>query len=225
VKGPLLMICAQCLATVDSAAVTCRRCGGALMQPVECSHCRNLNGPRSKYRDQCGHRLERDACPPVERLFSERKHVTVLFSNISRYRDIFTRLDPEEIREITSQLFEAIVKIISRYDGHVDRILWNSVKARLIGRQRELKQMENAALRLLRKEGTVLTVSGDAGTGKSRLIVEFKASDGTKCIRWLDGHAYTYNRGIPSLRCGRLSGGGASGAGSVAGVTGRTLTI
>jgi DNA-binding NtrC family response regulator len=50
----------------------------------------------------------------------------------------------------------------------------HGLKARLIGRDRELKQMEDAAMRLRRKEGTVLTVSGDAGTGKSRLITEFK---------------------------------------------------
>jgi class 3 adenylate cyclase/tetratricopeptide (TPR) repeat protein len=263
--------------------------------------------------------------------------VTVLFSDISHYRDVFNRVDPEEVREVTRHLFEETVKIISRYEGYVDRILWDGVlavfgmprtheddairalraameiqrtvaqlerryadrlggslamrsgvatglvvtgateektgrhgitgdtvnlaarlrdlaapgevladssafsaaagffdfqpqppvtvkgrsrpvsvyrvqsvtpkpdkvrrvhglKARLIGRDRELKQLADAALRLRRKEGTVLTVSGDAGTGKSRLIAEFKNSNGAQAIRWLDGHAYAYNRGVP----------------------------
>lgn len=34
-------------------------------------------------------------------LESERKHVTVLFLDISQYRDIISRVDPEEIRDVT----------------------------------------------------------------------------------------------------------------------------
>jgi class 3 adenylate cyclase/tetratricopeptide (TPR) repeat protein len=302
-----------------------------------CPLCRNSNPPESRYCDQCGTPLKDDPTPDVERLKSERKHVTVLFSDINRYREIVNRVDPEEIREVTRQLFEETVKIIARYDGHVDRILWDGVlavfgmphaheddvvravraameihrmvgrlesrltdrigvalamrsgvatglvvtgsaeertgrhgitgetvnlaarirdmarpgevlvessvysaaagffrfaprktvsvkgrthpvlvhsvqslisrpdkvrrihglKARLVGRERELKTMEDAALRLQRREGTVITVYGDAGTGKSRLIADFKRSYSARDIRWLDGYAYAYNGGVP----------------------------
>jgi class 3 adenylate cyclase len=331
------MICPRCYGAVDEHATACSHYGAALVLPIQCSHCPAVNRPSSKFCDQCGNPLEQGSRPRANPLKSERKHVTVLFSDISRYREIFNRVDPEEIREVTRHLFEEMVKIISRYEGHVDRILWDGVlavfgmpraheddairalraameikrmasqlerryadrlgdalamrsgvatglvvtglteektgrngitgdtvnlaarlrdlaapgevlvdssafsatagffsfepqppvtikgrarpvlvyrvqsvtpqpdkvrrvqglKAKLIGRDRELKQLEDAARRLRRKEGTVLTVSGDAGTGKSRLIAEFKDSYAAKAIRWLDGHAYAYNRSVP----------------------------
>ncbi|BBO84155.1 hypothetical protein DSCO28_47210 [Desulfosarcina ovata subsp. sediminis] len=73
----------------------------------------------------------------------------------------------------------------------------HGLKTRLIARGRELKQMRDAALRLHRQAGTVLTICGDAGTGKSRLIAEFKASTRRSRICWLDGYAYTYTRAVP----------------------------
>jgi class 3 adenylate cyclase len=331
------MICPECLGVVDEKKVVCSHCGAPLETPLQCSQCRNLNRPGSNFCDQCGNPIEQGSDQRIDTLGSERKHVTVLFSDISRYREIINRVDPEEIRDVTRRLFEETVKIISRYEGYVDRILWDGVlavfgmpqtheddsirairaameiqrmvsrlarqyahrigvllamrsgvatglvvtgstqktigrpgitgdtvnlaarlrdmaipgeilvssrvfsaaagffsfqpqvpvtvkgrmqpvkvyrvkavlpqpdkvrrihglKARLIGRDRELKQMEMAAMRLRRKEGTVLTVSGDAGTGKSRLISEFKASHAVEAIRWLDGYAYAYNDGIP----------------------------
>lgn len=331
------MICLQCHDAVDEQAAVCSRCGAVLFPPVQCGHCRAVILPGSKFCDQCGHLLDPVPGPREDSFKCERKHVSVLFSDISSYRETFNRLDPEEVREVTCHLFEEMVKIISRYEGYVDRILWDGVlvifgmprtheddairalraamdiqrvasrlerryadrlggklamrsgvatglvvtgsaeertgrhgitgdtvnlaarlrdlaapgevladssafsaaagffnfqaqphvtvkgrvqpvlvyrvesvtlqpdkvrrvhglKARLIGRERELKQLEDAALRLRRKEGTVLTVSGDAGTGKSRLIAEFKDSSGGGAVRWLDGHAYAYNRSVP----------------------------
>jgi len=331
------MICPKCHREADRQALSCNSCGSSLVPMKVCLHCRNLNRPESRYCDQCGTPLKDTPTPDVEGLKSERKHVAVLFSDINRYREIVNRLDPEEIQDVTRQLFEEMVKIITRYDGHVDRILWDGVlavfgmphaheddairavraameihqvvarvescftdrigvdlvmrsgvatglvvtgsaeertgrhgitgetvnlasrirdmarpgevlvdssvfsaaagffrfaprkpvlvkgrtqpvlvygvqslisqpekvrrihglKAMLVGRERELKAMEDAALRLQRREGTVITVCGDAGTGKSRLIAEFKRSYSAREIRWLDGYAYAYNSGVP----------------------------
>ncbi|VTR68732.1 hypothetical protein DESC_720110 [Desulfosarcina cetonica] len=72
----------------------------------------------------------------------------------------------------------------------------HGVRTRLIGRDPQLKRMQDAVLRLRRGQGTVLTLCGDAGTGKSRLVAEFKASVESPGIRWLDGHAHAYNTTI-----------------------------
>ncbi len=331
------IICPQCHREVDPRALLCGSCGAALAPMTPCRQCRTLNRPQNQYCDQCGQPLGAMPDADADTLKSERKHVTVLFSDINRYRDIINRADPEEIRDLTSHLFEETVKIINRYDGHVDRILWDGMlavfgmpqtheddavrairaamdirklaanlesdiadrigidlamrsgvatglvvtgsseettgqhgitgetvnlaarirdmaqpgevlvdsrafsaaagffrfeprtpvaikgrprpllvyraqsvmpkpdkvrrvhglKARLIGRDQELKRLEDAALRLRRKAGTVITVTGDAGTGKSRLIAEFKMSYAARSTRWLDGFAYAYNGGVP----------------------------
>jgi len=123
------MKCSLCHGAVDEQATACRPCGAALVLPIQCGHCRAVNRPSSKFCDQYGNLLEQDSDPRTDTLKSERKHVTVLFSDISRYREMFNRVDPEEVREVTRHLFDEMVRIVSRYEGYVDRILWDGVLA------------------------------------------------------------------------------------------------
>jgi predicted ATPase len=43
----------------------------------------------------------------------------------------------------------------------------------------------------------VFSICGDAGTGKSRLVMEFKESLEPGKIQWLEAHAYAYTQNIP----------------------------
>ncbi len=71
------------------------------------------------------------------------------------------------------------------------------MRSRIIGRQRDLERLHAAVRHADQGEGCVVTISGAAGTGKSRLIEEFKASIDTNAIQWLEGHAYPSARNIP----------------------------
>ena len=71
------------------------------------------------------------------------------------------------------------------------------VKASLIGRKAELSQLNEATKRLKKKCGTIFSISGDAGTGKSRLIFEFKKQLDLDEFLWIEGHAYPYAQKIP----------------------------
>ena len=68
----------------------------------------------------------------------------------------------------------------------------SGVRARLTGRDAEMAELRDAATKLTRGEGAVISVCGDAGTGKSRLIEEFKATLDLGHTRWLEGRAYLY---------------------------------
>ena len=70
-------------------------------------------------------------------------------------------------------------------------------RAALIGRQREMAgpgpgygQAPGGG------EGSVITICGEAGTGKSRLLEEFQATLDLKAVRWIEGHAYAYTQNI-----------------------------
>ena len=70
-------------------------------------------------------------------------------------------------------------------------------RAALIGRQREMAVLAQAVASL--REGgeyAVIVIYGEAGTGKSRLIEEFRTTLDLKEIRWMEGHAYAYTQNI-----------------------------
>ena len=273
--------------------------------------------------------------PPID---GERKHVTVLFSDLSGYTSMSERLDPEEVKDITSQIFDEISKIVSKYDGFIEKFVGDAVmalfgakeaheddpiraikaareihsvvntlspkyeekieqqlsmhsgintglvvtgdiylekgthgvagdtlnvaarlsslgnadeilvgqntfrqaegfydfhelepaiikgktkpikvykvlgpkekpikihrfhglRADLIGRKVEMSKLESAFQRLTdNKIGSVVTICGPAGTGKSRLVEEFRHSLKLHDIQWLSGYAYPYSQNIP----------------------------
>ncbi len=70
-------------------------------------------------------------------------------------------------------------------------------RAALIGRQKEMATLARA-LAMVQDGETYSTVaiSGEAGTGKSRLIEEFKATLDLNQIKWMEGHAYAYTQNI-----------------------------
>jgi class 3 adenylate cyclase/tetratricopeptide (TPR) repeat protein len=70
-------------------------------------------------------------------------------------------------------------------------------RAALIGRQGEMAVLAQALARLQDgKAYSVVAICGEAGTGKSRLIEEFKATLELTQITWMEGHAYASTRDI-----------------------------
>lgn len=67
----------------------------------------------------------------------------------------------------------------------------------LVGREPEAAAL-NAALDALRGgRGSILSLTGEAGLGKSRLLAETHARHDGGEIRWLEGRAFSYERSVP----------------------------
>ena len=64
--------------------------------------------------------------PPTD---SERKHVTVLFSDMSGYTAMTEKLDPEEVKEIMGRVFGEISKVVARYEGFIEKFIGDAVMA------------------------------------------------------------------------------------------------
>jgi class 3 adenylate cyclase/tetratricopeptide (TPR) repeat protein len=73
----------------------------------------------------------------------------------------------------------------------------HGLRADLIGRKVEMSQLNEAVERLQEGKGAIISICGDAGTGKSRLIEEFKSTLDVETIQWREGHAYAYAQNIP----------------------------
>ena len=341
----------------------CGGCGAKLEKT--CPSCGAKNPPEYKFCGECGHKtsLPSEQAPKEasfgekiakiqknlpkgltgsilaerERIEGERKYVTVLFSDLSAYTAMSEKLDPEEVKEITTRLFGEISQVISEYGGFVEKFVGDAVmalfgvpeaheddpirairvarrihdlvnkispelekkigepismhtgintglvvtgevamkngthgvtgdainlasrlsslakpgeilvgphtyrqaegyfkfeslqpktlkgktapvqiyrvlelkerpitmrrlsglRADLIGREAQMAELREAVENLPSGKGRIFSISGDAGTGKSRLVDGFKATLDLEKIQWLEGHAYPYAQNIP----------------------------
>ncbi|MGH7321810.1 MAG: adenylate/guanylate cyclase domain-containing protein [Candidatus Rokuibacteriota bacterium] len=62
-------------------------------------------------------------------LQGERKHVTVLFADVSGFTRLSERLDPEEVHALMNQAFERMLAEIHRYEGTVNQFLGDGLMA------------------------------------------------------------------------------------------------
>jgi class 3 adenylate cyclase/tetratricopeptide (TPR) repeat protein len=71
--------------------------------------------------------------------------------------------------------------------------------APLVGRRDELELLERHLARVGGGRGQVVFLSGEAGIGKSRLLLELRRRVAGRGMIWLDGHCISYGRQIPYL--------------------------
>ena len=59
----------------------------------------------------------------------ERKHITVLFSDLSGYTSLSEKLDPEEVKSIMNRIFGQITKVVSHHEGTIEKFIGDAVVA------------------------------------------------------------------------------------------------
>jgi class 3 adenylate cyclase/tetratricopeptide (TPR) repeat protein len=337
------MKCPRCHAENSQTNNFCRKCGEKFL--LTCPRCRSEYLPDDIFCGKCGHEIKTATIhefpspreKPAPSTDSERKHITVLFSDMSGYTAMTEKLDPEEVKEIMGKIFGEISKVVSRYEGFIEKFIGDAVmalfgvpysheddpvraikaardiheivssispqyekriekplvmhtgictglvvtgevnlekgthgvlgdtiniaarlsslakpgeivispdtyhqaegyftfedlepttvkgkaepirpcrvlspketptkmhrlsgmRAELIGRKAEMAQLQEAVANLKHGNGSIFSIVGDAGTGKSRLIEEFKATLNSQGIQWREGHCYTYSQNTP----------------------------
>ena len=142
------MQCPKCQFENPKGINFCGECGAKLERL--CPGCNSPNPLNFKFCGECGHNLisakeiseeksEAENLEPrtstkkyssnVAPLEGERKHVTVLFSDLTGYTAMSEKLDPEEVKDITTHIFDEISKIISKYEGFIEKFAGDAVMA------------------------------------------------------------------------------------------------
>lgn len=123
------MQCPNCQFDNRDGAKYCKECGANL--EIACSSCGTVYEIGSKFCDECGYTLVHES--PINKTKpisdGERKHITVLFSDLSGYTAMSEKLDPEEVKEITGRLFDDVSMIVSKYDGFIEKYAGDAVMA------------------------------------------------------------------------------------------------
>jgi class 3 adenylate cyclase len=123
------MKCPECQFENREGAKFCLECGEKL--ELDCPKCGKTFPISAKFCDECGQRLgevaeAKKAAPEAE---GERKHVTVVFSDLSGYTAMSERLDPEDVKEITGRIFTQISQVITKYEGFIEKYIGDAIMA------------------------------------------------------------------------------------------------
>src|SRR5215471_3880609 len=137
------MHCAKCGAENSEGKRFCGDCGAPLEN--RCSHCGADNPAGKRFCGDCGAALaasggseqSRDPLPPaapevrdsikkidaVTSVDGERRHLTILFSDLVGSTEIAAHLDAEDWREIAAQYQRTAAAAVTRFGGHVAKYL------------------------------------------------------------------------------------------------------
>ena len=103
--------------------------------------------------------------------------VLITHDTYRHVRGVFD-LEPQEPLQVKGKAEPVLTYLVSRARPRAFRTLTRGVEGvetRMIGRDAELKSLQNALLTAIEDgEGQVVTISGEAGVGKSRLLYEFQ---------------------------------------------------
>jgi predicted ATPase/class 3 adenylate cyclase len=142
------MKCPECQSENPDRNRFCGECGAKLESL--CPDCNSSNPPEFKFCGKCGSELPllrkspqivpEAKTPPGKvgkkesrmsdmAFDGERKQVTALFSDLSGYTTLAEKLDPEEVKEITSRIFDGVSQIISKYEGFIEKYAGDAVMA------------------------------------------------------------------------------------------------
>jgi len=107
----------------------CVECGSRLEAP--CPKCGILNSSVNKFCGECGQRLDEQSLAPgpVPAAGGFRKYITALFSDLSDYTVISEKLDPEEVKEIRGAIFADVAKIVTKYEGFIEKFVGDAILA------------------------------------------------------------------------------------------------
>ena len=95
---------------------------------MQCLRCLFENPDDAKFCMECGQDLKTMTSEMQSSIpEAERKHATVLFSDLSGYTALTERLDPEEVKEIMGLIFQKIGRLAKRYDGTIERFFGDEV--------------------------------------------------------------------------------------------------
>lgn len=115
-------VCATCARPCDADFAFCPHCGA----PQHTSAAAGKNAPQAARVSPPGR--QRGPSDADERQ-ADRRHVTVLFADLSGFTTLAERLDPEDLRAFQSRLFETLSGVVARHDGFVEKFIGDAVLA------------------------------------------------------------------------------------------------
>ena len=151
---------------------------------MKCPKCQFENPDGFKFCGNCTHPLDTqsDVTEKAIDTTGERKHVTIMFSDLSGYTAMAERLDPEEVKEIMGLVLGNIKEIIENYDGFVEKFIGDAVMA-VFGVPKTHEDDPIRAIRYITfHRSRILIVCEDGPDVDDISLASIESSDGT--VAW-----------------------------------------
>jgi class 3 adenylate cyclase/predicted ATPase len=138
------MKCPACATDISPGLQFCGHCGSAVAGV--CPRCATVNPAAFRFCGKCGSALapsgDAPAAPPGRGLDpdehapgpwasaqGERRHVTILFSDLVGSLAISSQLDPEDLHDLILSYRRACAGVVERFSGHVAQYLGDGILA------------------------------------------------------------------------------------------------
>jgi class 3 adenylate cyclase len=125
------MKCMRCGVENANSAKFCSSCGASLSKV-------SAGGPEpleygGSFLDQMSRYIPPSLAEKIrhqgEQKVSERRHVTVLFADISGFTAMSEALDPEVVRGVLNSCFKELVEVVFKYEGTIDKFIGDEIMA------------------------------------------------------------------------------------------------
>jgi class 3 adenylate cyclase/tetratricopeptide (TPR) repeat protein len=132
------MHCPHCKTPLAQAVKFCPHCGTRTGR--KCPACGETVPADSRYCSECGANISAaalqshngEASITGDRLVldkGERRHITLLFSDMSNYTAMSESHDPEDVRQLLGEIIGCGREIVQSYGGHVERVIGDEILA------------------------------------------------------------------------------------------------
>ena len=122
------MLCEACGNENRTGSRFCDRCGSPLS--LSCPACGEPNRGDATFCAACGTSLKPpETEPEPPRAIAERRQVTVLFVDLVGFTSFAEGRDPERVRGLQQQYFDAATEIVTRHGGTVEKFIGDAVMA------------------------------------------------------------------------------------------------
>jgi class 3 adenylate cyclase/tetratricopeptide (TPR) repeat protein len=140
------MRCTRCRAENQPGARFCGACGAAL--GVACPACGAALADGQRFCSACGAPVAAGAAGGED---AERRHATVMFSDLSGYTALNEALDPEEVEAVMAQIKADATTIVQRLGGTVNQFVGDEIMALFgvpLAHQHDARSAVSAAIEL-----------------------------------------------------------------------------
>jgi class 3 adenylate cyclase len=131
----LAQLCPRCGAENQPTFKFCGQCGTALTAPsppgadTADDSAQLSRPPEAKRQDYTPPHLAEKILRSRSALEGERRHVTVLFADVTGFTPLAEKLDPEEVHQIMDRCFALITAEVHRFEGTINQYTGDGVMA------------------------------------------------------------------------------------------------